>query len=159
MQTILGAGGTIGLDLARILPEYTDRVRLVGRSPTPVLSSNETFTADLLDENQTALLGNADDAYGQVWHLPTTTSPPSGREWIEMIAAEFGVRARVQVVSDVMLRIAGLFMPQLREVREMAYQYDRNYDFVSDKFNARFNFSPTSYRDGIAAIATADYGH
>ena len=39
MQIILGAGGVIGRDLARLLPEYTDRVRLIGRHPEKVLPS------------------------------------------------------------------------------------------------------------------------
>jgi len=92
-----------------------------------------------------------------VWHLPTADHPPTGREWIELIAAEFGVAARVQVASDLMLRIMGLVIPALREVREMAYQYDRDYDFVSSKFNARFAFEPTAYADGVRAVVEADY--
>ncbi|MCB0684622.1 MAG: hypothetical protein KDC32_27455, partial [Saprospiraceae bacterium] len=31
MQTILGAGGAIGIELAKALPQYTDRIRLVSR--------------------------------------------------------------------------------------------------------------------------------
>ena len=74
-----------------------------------------------------------------------------------MIAEEFGVKPRVQVVPEFLMRLMGLFVPALREVREMAYQYDRDYDFVSDKFNHRFGFTPTSYADGIKAIIAADY--
>ena len=48
-------------------------------------------------------------------------------------------------------------MPAVRELKEMAYQYDRDYDFVSDKFNRRFSFTPTSYEDGIRAVVEADY--
>lgn len=49
MQTILGGGGPIGLDLARILPAYTETVRIVGRNPRKVIPENEVYAANLLD--------------------------------------------------------------------------------------------------------------
>ncbi|HYA88206.1 MAG TPA: NAD-dependent epimerase/dehydratase family protein [Nitrospirota bacterium] len=53
MQTILGAGGIIGKELAKSLPRYTDRIRLVSRTPKKVNSTDETVSADLLDADQT----------------------------------------------------------------------------------------------------------
>ena len=52
MQTILGAGGIIGTELAKSLPEYTDRIRLVSRHPRKVNPGDETVAADLLDAEQ-----------------------------------------------------------------------------------------------------------
>lgn len=52
MQTILGAGGIIGTELAKNLPEYTDRIRLVSRNPRKVNPTDETVPADLLDAGQ-----------------------------------------------------------------------------------------------------------
>lgn len=49
MQTILGAGGTIGTDLAKALRTYTDRVRLVSRQPKAVNPTDELMAADLTD--------------------------------------------------------------------------------------------------------------
>ena len=308
MQTILGAGGSIGLELARILPEYTDRVRLVSRNPGTVERPHESYPANLLDaeavraavdgsevaylvaglpykarvweaqwpvimdnvidacrsagsklvffdnvymydpgrldamdENTpvrpvsrkgevrariadrllsaaaggdlqaliarcadyygpgrqrngvltrtvldrlandkpaqwllsancphsftytpdaargTAMLGNADDTWGEVWHLPTPLAPPTGREWVEAVAAELDVEPRLQVMGRMLLNLSALFVPIMRELREMAYQYDRDYVFLSDKFNRRFGFAPTGYADGIRAIVEADY--
>ncbi len=114
-----------------------------------------TYTPDA--SRGTALLGNTPDAYGGIWHLPTAANPPTGREWVEMIARELGVEPRIQVASDLLMRLMGVFVPALREIREMAYQYDRDYDFVSDKFNRRFNFEPTPYGVGIRSIVEADY--
>ena len=36
-----------------------------------------------------------------------------------------------------MLTMMGLFVPAMRELNEMAYQYDRECDFNSSKFNER----------------------
>lgn len=49
MQTILGSGGVIGTELAKVLPEYSDKVRLVARNPKAVLGSEELVAADLMD--------------------------------------------------------------------------------------------------------------
>ncbi|MEL7121361.1 MAG: NAD-dependent epimerase/dehydratase family protein [Bacteroidota bacterium] len=49
MQTILGAGGVIGNELATQLPKYTNRIRIVSRKPEKVNSTDELFAADLLD--------------------------------------------------------------------------------------------------------------
>ena len=54
MQTILGANGVIGRELARRLPAYTDRVRLVSRTPRRVNGADELVSADLLDASATA---------------------------------------------------------------------------------------------------------
>lgn len=48
MQTILGSGGAIGLELAKSLPEYTDQIRLVSRKPEAVHPTDELLPADLL---------------------------------------------------------------------------------------------------------------
>lgn len=49
MQTILGAGGAIGTDLAKELTHYTDTIRLVSRHPQKVNDSDELMAADLSD--------------------------------------------------------------------------------------------------------------
>jgi nucleoside-diphosphate-sugar epimerase len=54
MQTILGAGGVIGRELAALLPRHTDRIRLVSRTPAAVNPDDELFPADLLEPDATA---------------------------------------------------------------------------------------------------------
>ena len=51
MQTILGAGGIIGIELAKHLPQYTNLIRLVNRNPKQVNPNDELFKADLLNPN------------------------------------------------------------------------------------------------------------
>jgi nucleoside-diphosphate-sugar epimerase len=48
-----------------------------------------------------------------------------------------------------MLKIVGLFVPVLKEMPEMMYQYDRDYFFDSSKFEKRFKFKTTSYQEGV----------
>ena len=47
MQTILGSGGAIGVELARALKQLTDDIRLVSRTPDKVNSDDQLLSADL----------------------------------------------------------------------------------------------------------------
>ena len=49
MQTILGSGGAIGVELAKALKTYTNEIRLVSRNPKKVNESDELMSADLLN--------------------------------------------------------------------------------------------------------------
>ncbi len=84
--------------------------------------------------------------------VPTAHDPPTGRQWVKMIASEFKVKPKVQVAGKGMVRFLGIFMPIMREMTEMMYQYDRDYVFNSAKFEKTFDFKPTSYQDGLRQI-------
>ncbi len=114
-----------------------------------------TYTPDA--GKATALLGNTEDAYNQVWHLPTASDPPTGKEWIELIAKELGVRHRYTVAPKFIVKIIGLFVPIMKEMVEMIYQYDRDYVFDSSKFEKRFDFKPTSWVDGVREIMETEF--
>ena len=64
MQVILGSGGVIGKGIAEILPQHTNRVRLVSRNPAAVNKNDELMKADLTDYGQTEkAVEGADVAY------------------------------------------------------------------------------------------------
>ena len=109
-----------------------------------------TYTPDA--GKATALLGNTDDAYNQVWHLPTAGNPPTGKEWIEAFAREMEVAPKYQVAGKTLVKILGWFNPVMRELHEMLYQYDRDYVFDSSKFDQRFDFNTTPYDKGIRQV-------
>lgn len=114
-----------------------------------------TYTPDA--GKATALLGNTEEAFGQIWHLPTAPNPLTGKQWIEAIAGELGVKPKTQVAPKFLVKILGLFDPIMKEFVEMLYQYDRPYDFNSDKFEARFGIKATPYAEGIKEIVRSDY--
>jgi len=106
-----------------------------------------TYTPDAA--KATALLGNTDDAYNQVWHLPTDKTSLTGKEFISIFAEEMKVKNRVSPMPLWLIKILGIFIPVMKEFPEMMYQYDRDYFFDSSKFDKRFNFKTTTYREGI----------
>lgn len=115
-----------------------------------------TYTVDA--GKATALLGNTDTAYGQVWHLPTTSNPLTGKEIVNLVASKFNTSPKIQNAPRVLVKLMGLFMPVMKESVEMLYQYDRDYIFDSSKFEKEFDFKPTSYKDGINEVLKFDYG-
>ena len=114
-----------------------------------------TYTPDAA--RATAMLGNTDDAYGQVWHLPTASNPLTGKEWVETIAGQMNMEPHCRVAPKWLVKMLGLFVPLMRELPEMMYQYDRNYVFNSEKFVSRFQMNPTPYLEGIKTIIEKDY--
>lgn len=107
-----------------------------------------TYTPDA--GKATALLGNTTSAYNQIWHLPTDNNALTGKEFIEIAAKEFGVKPDYMVLKKWMIQMAGIFVPVVKESIEMLYQNEHDYLFDSTKFAKAFNFTPTSYKEGIA---------
>ncbi len=97
----------------------------------------------------TAVLGNSEKAYNQVWHLPTDKNALTGKQFIELAAREFGIEPRYRVLKAWMMRAAGFLNPLARESVEMLYQNNSEYLFDSDKFGRAFEFKTTTYEQGI----------
>lgn len=115
-----------------------------------------TYTPDA--GKATALLGNTETAFGLVWHLPTAKNPPTGRQWVEMVAERLGTEPKVQMAPKWMVGMIGWLNPIMKELHEMVYQYDRAYEFNSDKFEKAFGYSPVSYIEGLKETINIDYG-
>lgn len=122
-----------------------------GKTPNWFIKADKkhsfTYTPDAA--KATAILGNTPDAYGQVWHLPTDKNTLTGKEMISLFTKEMNVPDKIFVLPMWLLKLLGLFMPLMREMPEMMYQYDRDYIFDSSKFDTRFNFTPTTYQQGV----------
>ena len=125
-----------------------------GKKPNWFMNADKkhsfTYTPDAA--KATALLGNTADAYGQVWHLPTDKNVLTGREMISLFTKEMNVPDKLFILPNWLLKLLGLFIPLMKEMPEMMYQYDRDYFFDSSKFDQRFNFSTTTYQQGVKDI-------
>jgi nucleoside-diphosphate-sugar epimerase len=90
----------------------------------------------------TAILGTTPEAFQQVWNLPTDASRITGADWIRLFAHRMHKQANYSIVSTGMIKFLGLFVPTMREMVEMLYQYSADYYFDSSKFNQHFSFTP-----------------
>ena len=123
-----------------------------GKSANWFIDANKkhsfTFTPDAA--RATALLGNTPDAFNQVWHVPTDAYALTGKEMVALFAKEMNAKYKISVMPLWMLKVAGWFVPLMREMPEMMYQYDRDYIFYASKFMKRFpDFRVTSYAEGV----------
>ncbi len=110
-----------------------------------------TFTPDAA--RSLLVLAESETAWNQTWHVPTAAHPPTGKEYIRMVAKEFGVEPNYKILGRLMIKIAGLFIADIRESYEMLYQNDTAYVFDSGKFSKAFNVEPTPYTRGIEFTA------
>ncbi|MCG6912453.1 NAD-dependent dehydratase, partial [bacterium BMS3Abin03] len=118
-------------------------------------NKKHTFTYTPDAGNATAILGNTESAYNQVWHLPTNKNVLTGREFIELAAKAFGVKPEYTVLKKWMLSMVGLFIKEIKENNEMLYQNNSDYLFDSTKFEKAFNYQPISYEEGINSTAAS----
>lgn len=115
---------------------------------------NFTYTPDAA--KALAILGNTDEACDQVWHLPTSNEALTGKDFVKLFAEEMKVKPKYMRLSPLLLTIIGWFSKDIKELKEMQYQNKQDYIFDSSKFNNRFDFKPTSYREGIKEIIKND---
>ena len=108
-----------------------------------------SYGPDVADGLVTLGVAAADDACGRVWHLPALPAEPT-RAWIERFAAAAGRPAKLTPLSPLMLKLVGLFVPEVREVPEMLYQWRAPFVLDDAAFRARFDASPTSVERVVA---------
>ncbi len=116
-------------------------------------SAKHSFTLTSDAARSLVLLADSESAWNQTWHVPTAADPPTGKQFIELVAKEFGTRPKYRVLTRPMLRLAGWFDTTVRELYEMLYQYEFDYIFDSTKFTETFRFQPTSYAEGVRRTA------
>ena len=97
-----------------------------------------------------SLIDARDDAYGQAWHVPNAPTL-SLRKILTRAAELMGVPPRISVLPSALMPVIGLLSSDVREVREMLFQWDRPYTVDASKFAARFWSDATPFDDGLRA--------
>lgn len=85
----------------------------------------------------------------EVWNYGGTTVP-SVRSWFEQVSMLTGKPLKIQVYSRFIVNLLGLFMPVLREVKEMLYLYENTILLDDAKVLALFpDFRPTPMKQAL----------
>jgi nucleoside-diphosphate-sugar epimerase len=128
-----------------------------GQKPMCLVSDALPHSYTYVPDTAQALLTLAEtpSAWNQTWHLPTAPHPLTGREFIVAAAEAMGKPPKYRVLSRPMVKVAGLFNSDIREVYEMLYQNDSPYLFDSSKYARAFGFAGTPYAEGIRATAAS----
>jgi nucleoside-diphosphate-sugar epimerase len=95
------------------------------------------------------ILGERPEADGQVWHLPAT-DPITGRQFLKLVFAEVGSHPKVARISLGMARLGGVFVPMMRELSELMYQWTAPFVLDATKFQRSFGpFQPTPHPEAV----------
>ena len=95
-----------------------------------------------------AVLGTRDEALGRVWFAPHAEAATQ-QATVAEACRQFGIAPRVRVVSPLMMRLAGLFIPAARESVEMLYQFTEPFVVSSEAIETAFGLAPTPLAEGL----------
>jgi len=131
--------------------EIVFRRLLNGKSAQIAGSANMPHTHTYIPDFGKALviLGAHDEADGQAWHVPNDMPRITQGEMIQMIAEEAGVSAKIQPAGKFILSLMGLFMPEVKEIVEMLYEFEQPFIVDSSKFEKTFGMKATPMREAI----------
>ncbi len=137
-------GGPLGqgAHVPRVVP-----AALQGKSVRVVGSADQPHTWTDVHDMGRALVAVAgtESAHGRVWHAPSN-APRTQAEAVNDVLASVGKRpVTVKAYPRPVLRIAGLFDGQLRELRETEYQFTRPYVMDSSAITAELGLEPTPW--------------
>ncbi len=107
-----------------------------------------------------ATLGEREGATGRVWHIPTEPAV-SMQAWAAALGRELGVEAKVATVPGWVVKMLGVFVPMMRELGEMRYQWEEAYLLDDGAFRERFGTASTPFETQVretAAWARLTYG-
>jgi nucleoside-diphosphate-sugar epimerase len=96
-----------------------------------------------------ATLGTDERAVGNVWHLPGPETVTT-RQVIELVAGEVGHPVAVRSLPKLAVRAIGLFNPLMRELAEMAYEFDEPFVLDTTKYQSTFGAAGTPLSTAVA---------
>jgi nucleoside-diphosphate-sugar epimerase len=93
-------------------------------------------------------LGTSPTALGQAWHVPNAQAL-STRGFIELIERELGNPIKTRAAGNGSLTLLGLFVPELREMKEMLYEFEEPFVVDSSKFEDQFDTQATPIDEAV----------
>jgi len=95
-----------------------------------------------------AVLGEHDEAFGQIWHVPNAETLTT-RQFYNLAFELAGMPPKISVMGRLMLAIGGIFIPEAREMIEMTYEFEKPYVVDSRKFVNAFGDCSTPVRQAL----------
>ncbi len=99
-----------------------------------------------------AELGVRDEAVGRVWFAPHAPALTQGA-MADGLCRELGEPAGYSVISPLMMRLAGLFVPAAKESVEMLYEFTQPFVVDSGRIQREFSLDPTPSDEGLRRTA------
>lgn len=112
----------------------------------PALAHTYSYVPDIAAG--LATLGNDARAVGQVWHLPGPETVNTN-ELLALLGAEVGHEVAIRNLPVLLLRTLGLFNPMMKELAEMAYEFQEDFVLDTTKYTSTFGSGGTPLSDAI----------
>jgi nucleoside-diphosphate-sugar epimerase len=95
-----------------------------------------------------ATLGMDGRSLGQVWHVP---NPPavSSRQFLKQAFAIAGTAPRFRKIGSLEMNVLGMFIPPLREMAEMVYEFEEAFVVDDSKFKRVFGDIATPLNEAL----------
>jgi nucleoside-diphosphate-sugar epimerase len=126
--------------------------RLVaGKKPQVLGSAERPHSVGYIEDvgQAAAVLGTSDVVLGRVWIAPHAPARSQG-EMVQMAGQVLGSEVvHPRVVSPLLVRLAGLLIPEVRAAAEMIYQFTGPFVVDSSRMKRELGLSPTPLASGI----------
>lgn len=136
--------------LASVMGDRIFPAVLTGKPASGVGDIDLPHTYTFIDDFGKALvvLGERDEALGQIWHVPNADTITT-RQFITMAFEEAGYPPKISKMGKFMMQLGGIFIPEARETVEMMYEFDEPFVVNHDKYVRAFGNHATPLREGI----------
>ena len=123
---------------------------LAGKSAQAVGDPDRLHTYTFIDDFGKALvtLGEREAALGKAWHVPSAPATTT-RSFVEKVYGQLGKRAKLSTAPRFAIALLARFDENVRELREMLYQFERDFVMDSHRFESTFGAQPTSLDESI----------
>jgi nucleoside-diphosphate-sugar epimerase len=95
-----------------------------------------------------AILGEHDEADGQAWHLPNAPAITT-RQFIDQVYDAAGTEPGISATPRWVVNTAGLFNGNVRELKELLYEFEEPFIVDDSRFKASFGDIATPLPEAI----------
>ena len=78
------------------------------------------------------------NSYGQIFHVEGA-EPVTGREFLNMIYQELNQEPKMKVLSEGTIKLLSIFIPIVKELKEMTYEWKHPFIIDGTKYSSTFN--------------------
>jgi nucleoside-diphosphate-sugar epimerase len=123
---------------------------LIGRPAQLLPDPDTTHTYTFIDDFAAALvvLGEREEALGEVWHVPSAETLTS-RQFVELVFNQAGTAPRIRVAPKLGISVLALVNPTMRAVKERLYQTEHPFVVDHSRFERAFGATPTPHPEAI----------
>ncbi len=93
-------------------------------------------------------LSENDAAFGKAWHVPSADTLTT-REFLTLAYETAGKKPKISTANKLMIQMAGMFIPEVKEMIEMWYEFSEPYVVDHSPFAKAFDMRATPHKEAL----------